>query len=249
MNTPYALQQRQVANIFAKAVKSVSADIVEMVVHGVTASNRAATVRAAQLELIRAFAKAEVSARVEPLLVRAAAKGARLSKGGAVSAIDVLAFQRQAEFYAENFVERIVDAAVSRNLGKDSAALAKLVKRLTSDNDVYWKSVANGAVSQSYHLGVLKGAERTGVRWAYYDATLDDRTSVMCKRLNGRRVNVTKALETLEEMAGMDESELARHYVPFSLINDPKITVTALRKTGVLVPPFHPHCRTIIRFV
>lgn len=248
MDTPFALQQRQIARIIAKAVLAASDDIVDIVSHG-AGTNTERALRLAQLELRKELARQQVSERIRPLLERTVKKGAGLLGDEARRAVMrdrtmIAAIQEQTEFYADNYVKRIVGKAVERRLAKDSKAdVRAMVERMATGNDAYWKSVANHATSQGYHYGMLKSAQQEDVQWAMYDATLDRRTSRLCRKIDGKRVNVTKAL------ASMKGRKSDGDFVPWDLVSGERASVTALKQTGILVPPFHPHCRTVLQFL
>lgn len=114
---------------------------------------------------------------------------------------------------------------------------------------------ANMTTSRLVNYGALFQMSAQGVKTFRLDATLDSRTSSICRRMHGKTYTVETALLTLESILRTTDPEDLKQAAPW--IKGDKETLkwleTAneadLRGRGYAVPPFHPLCRTVVRLV
>lgn len=112
----------------------------------------------------------------------------------------------------------------------------------------YWRVVANAAASRSYHYGVLKAAQFQGFTGYRFVAILDERTSEICRELNGTEYFVADAVNKFEMVAGSDDPDEVKRVFPWVNVNDVRgQNSDALRDMGVMVPPLHGNCRSTLR--
>lgn len=111
----------------------------------------------------------------------------------------------------------------------------------------YWQLVANVAASRGYHYGMLRMAQNQGVIAYRIVAVIDSRTSLICRALNGREFLVAEAVNLMDALASDPDPLAAKTRTPW-------VKATAvegkssrdLAGMGVMLPPFHPLCRTTI---
>lgn len=150
-------------------------------------------------------------------------------------------------------VEKILSEAVSFTGNQaDVFVLDKLdeVKAFVEKQfagDPYHKLVGNLHASRSYHYGALQGALNKGYKSYKYNAILDNRTSDICKYLNGRVFPIREGLETTERILKTKYSDLKNTF-PFAKSVDDinKKTSQELAALGYTVPPQHFNCRSSI---
>ncbi len=124
-----------------------------------------------------------------------------------------------------------------------------LVLRLLVNNAAYWRIVANQFTGKPHHYGILRGSLERGVLGYELVAVLDHRTSDICWELHGRQFMVADAVDHLERAAKMSIEQLP-NVSPWAKLDDVKgVKSPDLVVLGVLVPPFHPSCRTTLKAI
>lgn len=115
-------------------------------------------------------------------------------------------------------------------------------------NVPYWRMLANLAASRAYHYSLLHSAQSRGLRGYRFVAVLDERTTQLCRSLNGREFWIADAIAAMDRVFDNDDPEAARVYLPWVNARDIEGLGSAdLASMGVLVPPLHPHCRSTIQ--
>lgn len=118
-------------------------------------------------------------------------------------------------------------------------------------NVPYWRVVANGAASRAYHYGVMKAGALRQFRGYEIVAIIDDRTSDICLGLNGKRFLLNETVDLLEKAIDTEDAEEFTRLLPW-VPNAATVegrSPRELRDLGYVVPPFHPNCRSTIRFI
>lgn len=162
------------------------------------------------------------------------------------------------KYYTNNYFNTYVfptvaDAAHSAVLngrindgGELEAIHALLNRRLRSVP--YWNLVANAAASRAYHYGYIKAGILTGYNKVRYQATLDERTSVICQSLHGTvwdARDVSLLLDRIADARGEEIKQVAP-WLPASQVAG--LTPAELIVAGVVVPPIHGRCRSKLVF-
>jgi hypothetical protein len=114
----------------------------------------------------------------------------------------------------------------------------------------YWRIVANAAASRGYHYGAVKAGMIVGKRAYRLVAVLDDRTSDICRTLNGKEFWLADAEVQATRIAVAENDEI-KTVAPWVKNVEQVLgkSATELRDAGYLLPPFHANCRTTIQFV
>lgn len=161
----------------------------------------------------------------------------------------VLGFEETVRHYADNYVSRVVVPRIKKavaNADPDEvqAVVKREMQRAFQEADTYWKNVANVAVSRSFHYGLLKASEDVNMKQVMFMAILDEVTTEFCRKIDGVVVPSSAIIKKMEEVAGLVGKNTER-YAPWDFINNPmKVTPKVLIRKGLLIPPFHGHCRT-----
>lgn len=114
-------------------------------------------------------------------------------------------------------------------------------------NDNYGRLVANSYSNRAYNWGVAKSAKEQGFEFVEYVAVLDDRTTEICRHLNGKVFDLDKSLARLEAAITAKERNL-EHIDPWldveSVIGK---SISEIEDIGGNTPGKHPNCRSILR--
>lgn len=111
---------------------------------------------------------------------------------------------------------------------------------------------ANLTTSRLVTYGFLFEAKLKGIAQYQLEAVLDDRTSEVCKRLHGRVFQVEQAFSYTDQVLRTTEPDALKAIAPFlrsnksALAELENMTDEELQARGVMVPPFHPGCRTML---
>lgn len=163
----------------------------------------------------------------------------------------------QVSYYANNYIRRVVTPHMMRAIQAQTSnpsapvdLLSAIQGGLTTQvkkNATYWRIVANQAQGRANHYGILRAAQNRGVLGYRLVAILDHRTSALCRRLHGREFWVADGLDHLERVASVSPEQVPI-VAPWVKADEVKGKSAAeLRSLGVLVPPFHAHCRTTLK--
>ncbi len=199
--------------------------------------------------------------------------------------IDLL--NRNQEFYLKaSYKGRIEDFdvkarsylsdALETNLSRKSVAKGlRGVMGSTIDDPNYWNVYGAAWVNKSRNWAALDTMNDVGFETFIIIATMDQRTSAICRAMNGKRFSVAKALETMEQSAkaksldelkettpwmttrkGKDGEELVglkdRKTGSFTALfsNSENVnSLKAIQDLGVSLPPYHGLCRTTVGVV
>lgn len=110
----------------------------------------------------------------------------------------------------------------------------------------YWNIVANSAASRSYHYGVVKSGQLIGRRGYRIDAILDDRTSNICKELNGKEFWLADAVNLMERAVQAEDEDIKELHPWAKFEQVEGKSNRQLADSGIIMPPFHARCRTSI---
>lgn len=147
----------------------------------------------------------------------------------------------------KTIIQKIIEADVNVDVEAYRAIREAMSNRLKSVP--YWRLVANAAASRGFHYGAIKAGMTQGHRAYRIVAVLDNRTSEICKHMNGKEFWVADA-ELQVVRAALAQGDEIKYVAPW--LREAEIVgknADELRELGFIVPPFHGHCRSTIRFV
>jgi len=111
---------------------------------------------------------------------------------------------------------------------------------------------SNLTTSRLVSYGFLDQANSSGLTSYQLEATLDERTSQVCKRLHGKVYQVDNSQEYLNQVLRIENPEELKSVAPFvksdkqTLHELEQLSGSELASRGIRVPPFHPGCRTLL---
>lgn len=103
--------------------------------------------------------------------------------------------------------------------------------------------------------GFAAEAELLGVTKYKVTAVLDGRTSEFCRMINGRIFEVEDARRSINTILALDNYDDVKNVQPWpnqsqaSIKEFKEMTNTQLVERNLHIPPYHPHCRTLLTLV
>lgn len=158
----------------------------------------------------------------------------------------------------ERIIQSITDAeAESRKAEKAEVETAtpRYVKEFVSfaaEGDRALKLISSLHTSRLAAWGFTAEAEVMGYERYQLVAVLDNRTSEFCRMIDGRTFEVAAARKKLDEVLSAQDPEDLRTLQPWpkqdqkSIGEFMEMGEDELAAEGLMIPPFHPHCRTIL---
>lgn len=125
---------------------------------------------------------------------------------------------------------------------KTGAALRTEFAALRDADDDYFNALADHTVRKVRELGRVAGYEAAGIEYVKVKAILDERTSVICRQMNGRIISVRRLRSQRDAVLAAttkDDLKTAQRWEPSF---EGK---TRDLPDGVAGPPYHYRCRTV----
>jgi len=144
----------------------------------------------------------------------------------------------------------IAAKVLKAGLGRDEAG--KLFKGLLSNKfektNNYWEMLSEHIVTRSREFGRTSAYEKAGIDFIKIVAVMDNRTSAICRFLNGKIIPVSKAIDQRNKLMKAKTVEAIKKIAPW--YSDKKVSAFASKYSGdevpagVGLPPYHGFCRT-----
>lgn len=113
----------------------------------------------------------------------------------------------------------------------------------------YWHTVSSSAASRAYHYGIIKAGRRVGYRGYRLEAVMDNRTSDICRTLNGREFWLADAERVYDDIAKTEGDDIKDVHPWISREEYKGMSEREVYDRAVYVPPFHGRCRTTMRLI
>lgn len=145
---------------------------------------------------------------------------------------------------------KVLDLGLGRvDAGKRlEAAFADRITRSES----YWQGLASTTATRARSFGALESLSRGEVVEYEYLNPMDERTSAVCRALDGRVFTVSGSLALRDRLLTAETPEEWREISPWPRESDlygsdgEELSTAALQALGIAVPPLHFHCRSQI---
>jgi predicted outer membrane lipoprotein len=142
-------------------------------------------------------------------------------------------------------VDRLLAGTPFNEVANLSALREVLDRRLKTVP--YWRLVANAGASRAYHYGYLKAAELRGVTQYRFTAVLDEKTSEICRHMDGKVFSVSTASRLMEKVAEAPDIEQVKTLMPWLSFKEVRdLSDDELERLGVITPPLHGNCRSTL---
>jgi SPP1 gp7 family putative phage head morphogenesis protein len=151
--------------------------------------------------------------------------------------------------YDSQVVDRLKKAGyqvIEDGLARDEAG--KVLKELFTDqfkkSNSYWEGLSNHIVTQSREFGAIEAYVKAEVTQYRIDAVLDDRTSDICRYLDGTIYEVSKAVEMRDRVMSAATPEASikiKKWIPYDAKKDDPPDKDL---PDFAFPPYHFNCRS-----
>jgi hypothetical protein len=169
------------------------------------------------------------------------------------------------KFFVEQYFENGA-ALFGRESSDELAAFRKVAgERFKNLTDRQTKTIVQTAVQRVRNWAHIGSLDQADIELARLVATLDARTTEICRELDGKIIRVGVAAETIQRLNQLEPGDFALQLyespigkaiskepvatVKKFLEDDGKTISDDLVKTGRGFPPFHPNCRTRVEGV
>lgn len=121
--------------------------------------------------------------------------------------------------------------------------------------EVYWEGLAATMATRARSFGALEGMSESGVVTYEYVNPLDERTSSVCRHLDGTRFQVKEARALRDRLLKAETPDEWRSIAPWPRNRDVQdefgktLPAETLAKRGIMLPPLHMHCRSSVQLV
>lgn len=150
-----------------------------------------------------------------------------------------------------------VEKMVADGLGRDAGGqlLRDALGAEHRRSDAYWRGLAATVATRSRSFGAVSAMLATGATAYEYVNPQDERTSDVCRKLDGVRFTVRGAAELRTRLLAADSPEAVREITPWPSVEDLEgaggelLDGAELQAKGIAWPPLHFHCRSSIDVV
>jgi len=113
----------------------------------------------------------------------------------------------------------------------------------------YYEGLANHIVTRTFGFGLLSGMDDAGIERYKISAVMDDRTTEICKYMDGVVITVASGLDFANTLINTDDPEAVKDLAPWrepeELPDRKKIGNDGSKlPQGMRLPPYHWFCRT-----
>lgn len=157
------------------------------------------------------------------------------------------------EYYGENLKTKFDEITEGYfNSDKTIKEIAEDFKQefqdVTNQGERYFYDLAEHQTNTVRELGKVNGFVTAGIEFYEIRAVMDDRTSDVCKRMNGVVFPVSRAIEYRDNILSLKDPEEIKKASPWltpSQVQELPAENENL-PPGLSVPPYHFRCRTLI---
>lgn len=149
------------------------------------------------------------------------------------------------------------ETMITKGLGRVAGGKA-LAQAFGAEHDrsaVYWRGMAATVTTRARSLAAVQAMAETGATVYEYVNPVDERTSDVCRRLDGTRFEVRGAVELRERFLQAATPEEAKAIAPWPKVTDLEdgagnlLPPAAIQAKGIAWPPLHFHCRSSVDVV
>lgn len=119
----------------------------------------------------------------------------------------------------------------------------------------YWRGLAATVATRARSFGCLERLHEQGITEYEYVNPMDERTSEICRYMDGKRFQVKDARAQRDRLLDATTPDAWKAIAPWPRKADwhddtgSPLDATGLARRGILVPPLHFHCRSSIQVV
>lgn len=151
----------------------------------------------------------------------------------------------------------VEEVMVVKGLGKTAggAALEAAFGAQFAETSTYWRGLAGTMTTRSRSFGALSAMTDAGATVYEYVNPLDERTSPVCRRLDGTQFTVRSSVDLRDRLLVVDDPDEWKRISPWPKERDlldgvgNTLSPSELQAKGIAWPPLHFHCRSSIDVV
>lgn len=125
--------------------------------------------------------------------------------------------------------------------GDLSAQLSKIDRRNTPR---YFQGLAEHVTNRVRELGKVSGFEKGKITHYRIVAKIDERTSKICRKLNGTKIPVKNSIEFRDKILSLKSPAEIKEFAPWVRETSVDRIDTSKLPLGLALPPYHYFCRT-----
>ena len=111
----------------------------------------------------------------------------------------------------------------------------------------YWRGFAANGMNRTRQFGLLQSWQDVGITQLEVMAVMDERTSSICKRMNGEIIPIDMGIGQRDLLMAADDPEDVKTIAPWPKLEDIEDKkIKAIMDQGVITPPYHFNCRTTL---
>jgi len=147
----------------------------------------------------------------------------------------------------ENIAGTVRQLALEQGLGREE--VGRRLKAALGDrfakSDVYWRGLAATTVDRARNFGGVQSMVEAQVSEYEILAVMDERTSPICRFMNGKVFKVEHAVALRDAVLNAKTPEDIKAIHPWRQVKEVQAWSTEkLAAGGMALPPYHYHCRT-----
>lgn len=163
------------------------------------------------------------------------------------------------EHYGAEVGPRIAESVrttiIEQGLGRREAgnALKEIFEsEVGPRSDAYWQGTAASAATRSRNMGHVESFVEGGFAEVEFVAVMDERTSDICRTMNGKVFRVEWVVQQRDALLAAATPEEARAVAPWPKTDKDSmdllrsLTPAQLAASGILSPPVHFNCRSVL---
>jgi hypothetical protein len=163
------------------------------------------------------------------------------------------------KFFVEQYFENGA-ALFGRESSEELEEFRKVAgERLKNLTDRQTKTILQTAVQRVRNWAHIGSLSQARIRYARYAATLDSRTTEICRGIDGKKIKVGVAQTAIERLNQLEPGEFALELYESNAakafrkdpvgwleteIDENGFVSEEMTKNGLALPPLHPNCRT-----
>lgn len=146
----------------------------------------------------------------------------------------------------ETIANKVKELAVIEGLGRKEVgkALKEMFSEQFGRSNAYWRGLAANTVNRARNLGAIESMVEAEITEYEIVAVMDERTSDICREMNGRIIRIEKAVELRDALINAKTPDDVKSIAPWVKGRDVRGKTTKSLPTGMSAPPYHFHCRT-----
>lgn len=152
---------------------------------------------------------------------------------------------------AETVQQTIIEAGLGRQ--EAGNALKEIFDgEFGPKSDAYWQGTAASAATRSRNMGHVESFVEGGFAEVEFVAVMDERTSDICRTMNGKVFRVEWVVQQRDALLAATTPEEARAVAPWPKTDKDSmellrsLTPAQLAASGILTPPVHFNCRSVL---